>query len=454
MKDYTELFSAFLVDHGVTADLALIVARVFSVTAVIILAWAANFIAKRFILQLVKSVITRSRFEWDDVMLKTGVFTRLSHIAPALVINTFGPVVLGGSPVVLAGVEGAVSIYLICIWLGVLYALLNAIQQIIEQREQTKGVPIKGFMQAVKLVATVVALIFILATLLDKSPLYLFSGLGAITAVLLLVFKDAILGFVAGIQISTNNMVQVGDWIEMPKAGADGDVIDVSLTTVKVQNWDKTITTIPTYSLISDSFKNWRGMKDAGGRRIKRSIYFDVTSIHFADEGELERWAKIAHVREHLEEKRQAIASDNEKLGEQANVLGNGRRLTNMGTFRAYCVSYLKSHPHIHQEMTLLVRQMQPTEHGLPLQIYAFVNDTNWGFYEGVQSDIFDHLLAVAKVFDLRVYQQPSGADVIAGVDQLRRNPAVGAAGADQAAEDLPDEREKPEELAKPSDDS
>ena len=274
---------------------------------------------------------------------------------------------------------------------------------------------------AIKLVATVVGVIFILAIILNKSPLFLFSGLGAITAVLLLVFKDAILGFVAGIQISANDMVRVGDWIEMPKAGADGDVIDVSLTTVKVQNWDKTITTIPTYSLISDSFRNWRGMSDSGGRRIKRAIYFDISSIQFANEEQLETWSKIGHVREHLDRKRREIAADNDKLGDEANVLGNGRRLTNIGTFRAYCVNYLKTHPHIAQDKTLLVRQLQPSEHGLPLEIYTFVNNTAWAFYEGVQSDIFDHLLAVAKVFDLRVFQAPSGFDVVRGVTQFTK---------------------------------
>jgi len=365
-------------------------------------------------------VVKRSKVTWDDALLDSGVFTRLSHLAPSLVINTFGPGVLGGTPRVLAGVNGAVTIYLILIWLSVLFALLNAIQMIAEKKERNKGMPIKGFTQAIKLVATVVSLIFVLAVLLGKSPVYLFSGLGALTAVLLLVFKDAILGFVAGIQISADNMVRVGDWIEMPKAGADGDVIDVSLTTVKVQNWDKTITTIPTYSLISDSFKNWRGMSEMGGRRIKRSINFDISSIKFADEAQLERWSKIGHVKEHLARKQKEILADNQKLGDEASVLGNGRRLTNMGTFRAYCLAYLKSHQDIHQDMTLLVRQLQPTEHGLPLEIYVFVNNTAWAYYEGVQSDLFDHMLSVTKVFDLKVFQDPSGADVIAGVAALK----------------------------------
>ncbi|GAB5561877.1 MAG: mechanosensitive ion channel [Synoicihabitans sp.] len=385
-----------------------------------ILAWAANFLAKSVILRIVKAAVKRSKTDMDDAFVDTGVFTRLSHLAPALVINTFAPGVLGRSEAVLNGVNGAVSVYLVCIWLGVLFAVLNAVQKITEYKSRAKGVPVKGFVQAIKLVSVIVSLILILAVLLDKSPIYLFSGLGALTAVLMFVFKDAILGFVAGIQISANQMVKVGDWIEMPQASADGDVIDVSLTTVKVQNWDKTISTIPTYDLISKSFRNWRGMSESGGRRIKRNLCFDSNSIRFADETQLERWSKIGFVREHLAAKQEEIAKDNEKLGEDANTLGNGRRLTNIGTFRAYTLNYLKNHAHIAQDKTLLVRQLQPTPHGLPLEIYCFVNDTAWAFYEGVQSDIFDHLVAVAKVFDLEVYQHPSGSDLSEGFASLR----------------------------------
>ncbi len=412
----------FFKDHGVPEDLADNVAAGVGLVWVIILAILANALAKGIIVRVVHALAKRSRMRWDDRLAETGVFTRLSHLAPAIVINTFGSVVLGNTPRVLAGVSGAVSIYLILIWLSVLFALLNTIQGAIEDRENRKGVPVKGFVQAIKLTAVVVGVIFVLAVILDKSPVLLFSGLGAVTAVLMLVFKDAILGFVAGIQLSANDMVRVGDWIEMPKAGADGDVIDVALTTVKVQNWDKTITTIPAYSLISESFRNWRGMSESGGRRVKRSICFDVSSITFANEEQLERWSQIGHVREHLDRKKAEIAQDNEKLGADANVLGNGRRLTNIGTFRAYCLNYLKTHPRVDQEKTLIVRQLQPTPQGLPLEIYCFANNTAWAVYEGIQSDIFDHLLAVAKVFDLEVYQQPSGSDVSEGVAALRES--------------------------------
>jgi miniconductance mechanosensitive channel len=425
MEALLELFRHELIRLGFSEPAAGWIATGGGVLLVIVLAWAANFVAKRVILQLVMRLIARTRFTWDDAMVRAGVFTRLSHLAPALVINALGPEVLGETPAVLAGVSSAVSLYLVVIWILVLFALLNALHALAEQHGRLQGIPIKGLIQAIKLVAVLLAVIFALAILLDKSPLYLLSGLGALTAVLLLVFRDAILGFVAGIMISANEIVRVGDWIEMPNAGADGDVIDVSLTTVKVRNWDKTITTIPTYNLISDSFKNWRGMKETGGRRIKRAIHLDLQSIRFADEAMLERWKKISHVRAHLDRKLAEIAADNEKLGPEANVLGNGRRLTNIGTFRAYCVSYLRAHPLIHQELTFLVRQLQPTAQGLPLEIYVFVNDTNWSVYEGVQADIFDHLLSVVSVFDLRVYQHPSGHDV---KEAVARAPAATAA--------------------------
>ncbi|WP_221032162.1 mechanosensitive ion channel family protein [Actomonas aquatica] len=411
MNPLLESLQTFLEAHKFSDYWSEVITTAVGFTLLALLAVLINVLAKRVILNVVHVVVKRTRFTWDDQLQETGVFTRLSHLAPAIVINTFGPSVLGNEPLLSAVVHGIVTIYLICIWLGVLFALLNGIQIAIEKRKARKGVPVKGFVQAIKLTAVVVGVIFILAVVLNKSPVLLFSGLGAVTAVLLLVFKDAILGFVAGIQISANDMVRVGDWIEMPKAGADGDVIDVALTTVKVQNWDKTITTIPAYSLISDSFRNWRGMSDSGGRRIKRSIFFDISSIGFANPEQLERWSKIGHVREHLDRKRQEIAADNEKLGDEANVLGNGRRLTNIGTFRAYCLNYLKTHPSVDTGKTLLVRQLQPTPHGLPLEIYCFANNTAWAVYEGIQADIFDHLFAVAKVFDLEVYQQPSGAD-------------------------------------------
>jgi miniconductance mechanosensitive channel len=401
-----------LLARGLTPETAAATIMATGMIVLVVIAWLANLIAKQLILRVVSAIVTRTKFLWDDAMFEAGFFTRLSHLAPAMAINAFGPAALGGSPEVLAATNMAVSVYLTFIWLAVFFALLDAAHLVAERSGRAGNVPIKGFLQAIKLMAALVALILVLSTLLDKSPVYILTGMGALTAVLLLVFRDAILGFVAGIMISVNEMVRIGDWIEMPKAGADGDVIDVSLTTVKVQNWDKTITTIPSYDLISGSFKNWRGMFESGGRRIKRSLHIDMQSVRFADDAMLARWRKIALLKSYLEEKQAEIDEDNRRRGTDLSILGNGRRLTNLGTFRAYCIAYLHAHPKIHQDLTFLVRQLEPGEHGMPLEIFVFTNDTRWAVYEGVQADIFDHLLAVIGEFDLRVFQSPSGGDV------------------------------------------
>ncbi|TSJ77073.1 mechanosensitive ion channel family protein [Rariglobus hedericola] len=425
MESFIDKFTLWLQAHGASLEQSLWLARASSVVAMLLLAFAANWIAKHIILRTVKSIAKRTTVTWDDVLLETGVFTRLSHLAPALVIDALGPVALGHNSETLAAVETATSIYLLIIGLMVLHALLNTAQLILGRTTRGAQIPIKGFTQGIMLLATLITGIFILAALMGKSPVYFLSGIGALTAIIILIFKDAILGFVAGIQISVNQLVRVGDWIEMPKNGADGDVIDVSLTTVKVRNWDKTITTIPTYSLISDSFKNWRGMTDSGGRRIKRSLYIDMHTVAFATEQQLARWNGLRLLKPYLDEKLAAIASEKNQPGQDTGVLGNGRRLTNLGTFRAYCIAYLKAHPGIHQDMTFLVRQLQPTEHGVPLELYVFTTDIRWAFYEDVQSDIFDHLLAVIGQFDLRVFQNASGSDIEAAASALRSRPAL-----------------------------
>jgi miniconductance mechanosensitive channel len=262
--------------------------------------------------------------------------------------------------------------------------------------------------------------VFALSITLDKSPWVFLSGLGAMTAVVLLIFKDAILGLVAGIQLSANDMVRPGDWIEMSKYGADGDVMEVTLTTVKVRNWDKTITTIPTYALISDSFRNWRGMTMSGGRRIKRSVWIDVNSIRFCSPEMIEKFERIALLKEYVRSKREELEKYNREQGVDDASPVNGRRMTNVGTFRAYLVQYLRHHPQVHQQLTLLVRQLQPTEKGLPIEVYVFSSDQRWVEYEAIQADIFDHILAVLPEFGLRPFQSPSGADIAGALSGLR----------------------------------
>lgn len=436
-------FTTWLERSGVPAEWSSGLALVVALLALVVLAAAANWVAKRVILRAVGLFTARTSNTWDDVLVQSGVFTRLSHLAPAIVIDALGSAVLAGHPDELAMLEGATSIYLILIGLMVLHAALDAAQRLLARSERGAGVPVKGFTQAIMLLACLVAGVFILAQLMGKSPVYFLSGLGAVTAIIILVFKDAILGFVAGIQISVNQLVRIGDWIELPKAGADGDVIDVTLTTVKVRNWDKTITTIPTYTLISDSFKNWRGMFESGGRRIKRSLFIDMQTVAFADEKLLAAWREMRLLRPYLDEKLAEIAKENAERGDtDAGELGNGRRLTNLGTFRAYCVAYLRANPRIHQDMTFLVRQLQPTEHGLPLEIYVFANDTRWAVYEGIQADVFDHLLAIIGRFGLRVFQTPSGHDVGRMADKLAIGPDAGPRATDADGPDAASPKE------------
>ncbi len=401
----------WFIERGLSENITGYIVNVLFVLAIIVLSCLVNIIAKRVILAGVSRLIKSSSSSWDDIFLKNKVFKKLSHIAPAMVIYLLIPLAFPDSTFFVSLVKDGTIIYMIIITLMVLDSFLNTCHDIYQTFEVSKEIPIKGIVQAIKIILIFIGGVMILSTITNKTPLYFLSGLGALTAVLMLIFKDAILGFVAGIQLSANNMVHKGDWIEMPQFGADGDVLDVSLTTVKVQNWDKTITTIPTYSLISHSFRNWRGMEESGGRRIKRALYIDMTSIKFCDREELERFSRIQYISEYIERKNAELSEYNQEHGVDESSLVNGRKLTNIGTFRAYVEAYLRNHPKIHQNMTFLVRQLAPTDHGLPLEIYVFSNDQVWARYESIQADIFDHFLAAIPAFDLRVFQNPSGAD-------------------------------------------
>ena len=385
------------------------------------LGWVANFLLKRFVLGLVRSIIKKSKASIGEHLIGEKFFHRLSHLAPAFVISSLSSFVFLNYPVLNDLIKIVVNLYLVVIALCVIDSFINAIYQFSEKSDFSSKIPLKGICQAIKIIINGTGVIFILSILLDKSPLYFLSGLGALTAVLLLVFKDVILGLVAGVQLTTNNMVRKGDWIEMPKYGADGDVIDVSLTTVKAQNWDKTVSTIPAHALVSDAFKNWRGMSESGGRRIKRSIHLDLSSVRFLKESEIEELEKIELLQDYFKGKRSDIGDEGlavEKKGMVAPLL-NGRNLTNAGTFRAYCKEYLRANPSIHKKgMTFLVRQLAPTDRGLPIEIYVFVNDVRWVYYEAIQSDIFDHLLASLPIFGLSAFQLPSDSSFSKIIEQ------------------------------------
>lgn len=371
-----------------------------------------DLIAKRILVGTVRKLAKRSSVSWDDALVRHNVFGRLVQVVPALIVFfgiSFVPELADAGAKLIRNIAMG---YMVLMLTMAVSAILGALNAIYATTPAAKERPIKGFVQLVQIVVWVLGGILITATVLDRSPLVLLTGFGAMTAILLLVFKDTILSLVASVQLTAQDMVRVGDWIEMPQFGADGDVIDVQLHTVKVQNWDKTITTIPTHRLITDSFKNWRGMSQTGARRIKRAIVIDVSSIRIQTDDEVDHFTRFALLGDYIKEKEQRLAEYNAGLATEVDAEVNRRRLTNIGTFRAYTFNYLKNHPRIDQNMTLMVRQLAPGPEGLPLEIYCFTNTTVWAVYEDIQSDIFDHLLAIIPEFGLRLFQKPAGSDL------------------------------------------
>ncbi len=384
---------------------------VIKIIVLLVLCWVVNTFAKNFVMRLVKRIAHKTKNDWDDVFVEQRVFKNASQFAPALLIYFLAPIWFEASEEVVDVIKRVANAYMIVVGCRVVDAVLNSILIIYQRYDVSRKKPIKGYLQAVKTLVYFLTALFVISTLMNKSPWGFLSIFGGLTAVILLIFKDMILGLVAGIQLTSNNMVARGDWIEMPKYGADGDIVDMTLTTIMVQNWDKTITTIPMQALVSDSFKNWKGMQESDGRRIKRAIRIDMNSVKFVDEVLLKKLEKVEYLKVYLKEKTEDIEGFNRDRKIDDRTLMNGRRLTNLGTFRAYIVSYLRNHPKIHRDMTFLVRHLAPTEHGLPIEIYVFSNDKVWANYEAVQADIFDHVLAVIPEFDLRVFQNPTGAD-------------------------------------------
>lgn len=384
-----------------------IVIAIIALTSLII-----HFILHRVVIRLISHRATQSQGVWQRALFQNKLFSRLALTLQGFILYTQARIWLESGSDSLAVIEVMTHLWVLLFATLSLFALLDTLEQVANSTPYGRRFPLRGIFQSIKLAGALLTIIFAISLLIGKSPVILFSGLGAMTAVLLLVFKDPIMGLVAGIQLSANDMLAVGDWLEMPKYNADGDVIDISLTTVKVRNWDKTITTIPAYALISDSFKNWRGMSESGGRRIKRSVNIDATSVKFLDEDSLKRLRRAQLLTDYIENKVREIEEYNRENNIDPESPVNGRRLTNLGTFRAYLNAYLQAHGKIHKEMTLMVRQLQPDANGIPIEIYAFTNDTRWAVYEGIQADIFDHIFAVIPEFGLRVHQTPTGYDL------------------------------------------
>ena len=401
-----DAFSGFFAEHALLHAL-------FDFAVVTLIAVVLTFIARKIVDVIIRFAVTRTKTNWDDIFFNHGVFSKFVNMVPALVFywSAFS-FERGGH-----WLKKLSFCIIILVVMDILRAANKAMLEIYDSFEISKDKPLKGLMQIVLIVIYCVGFIAIISILLDKSPALLLSGFGAMTAVLLLIFRDTILGFVAGLQIAANNSIRKGDWIVMPQNNADGEVIDIALHTVKIQNWDKTIANIPTHKFMEESFINWRGMVESGGRRMSRSILFDVSSVRRLTDEEIKELGKIELIADYIKAKTAEIERYNAKSDSTAQA--NMRRLTNIGTFREYAKQYLLHNENLRHDLTLIVRQMQQTEHGLPLQIYAFTKATEWAKHEAVQSDILDHLISSAGFFGLRLYQQPGWHDIHVVAEKL-----------------------------------
>jgi len=403
-----EYFNNLLLSYDFDREVSLYLAYCMAIVLIILIIFIVDLLSKRVFLRLVYFYIKKSKSSWDDVLLQNHVFDQLARIPAIIVIYIAGSLF----PAYQSWIQRIAFCFIIFLIIKAVSRLIDSANDIYAKYEISKERPIKGYLQGVKIFLIIMAGIIILSIIIDRSPWILLSGLGAATAVLLLIFQNSILGLVASIQLSANDMVKIGDWIEMPSHGADGNVIDISLHTVKVQNWDKTIVTIPTHALISESFKNWKGVKEAGGRRIKRSVYIDMTTVKFCDDKMLDKFKRIQFLADYIDERSEEIEQYNKEHNIDTDCIVNGRRMTNIGCFRMYLLNYLKSHPKINRNMTIMVRQLQPDEKGIPIEIYAFAGATAWDEYEQIQSDIFDHIMAIVPEFELALFQSITGNDL------------------------------------------
>jgi miniconductance mechanosensitive channel len=380
--------------------------------AVLVVGEIVHRVVRHYLLRFLEGVARESRHAWDQALFDARLPQRLAWAVPLLVWQLGADLVPHVSPDVMLVLKRSMLAAQVVILVRAFAALLDGINRIYILRPRAGERPIKGFLQVVSVLAHLAAVILVASILMDRSPVIFLSGLGAMTAVLLLIFRDTLLSLVAGVQITSNDLIRVGDWIEMPQFQADGDVVDIALNSIKVQNWDRTFSVIPTHKFLEHSFKNWRGMQESRGRRIKRAVHIDQSTIRYLTPEEVDQFARWELLGEYIARKREEIEAFNREHPEKEGRVPHVRRMTNIGTFRAYLVEYLKAHPEIRQDMTFLVRQLEPGPQGLPMEIYVFSSEIRWAFYEGIQADIFDHVLATVPEFGLRVFQQPGGADV------------------------------------------
>lgn len=412
----------FILQNQLLSDLAGLLPRemqtnyteeAIALALIFLISGIVHIVIRYWIIKLLHKLDEKTETEWYAVILKHKLPQRALFIIPLLIIyNGLGLFPEGYSTLTDFVIRIAAAT-MILVSARVFDAFLSALHTFYLMRPTEHQTPIKSYIQLGKVVVYVLSGFFIISSLADKSPWYFLSGVGAIMAIILLLFRDTLLSLVASVQLTNNDLIRVGDWIEMPNFGADGDVIDIALNTVRVQNWDKTITVIPTHKFLDHSFRNYRGMQESGGRRIMRSLNFDISSIRFLSHAEIERLSSSHLLKDYIADKMESVHSYNAKhLKNSKSTLTNGRWLTNIGTFRAYVIEYLKKHPRSNKNLTMLVRQLESTDRGMPLQIYVFTDTTAWAEYEAIQADIFDHLIAVAPEFGLRIFQQPSGNDI------------------------------------------
>ena len=412
------LLEKLLTDSGLPAPATQLVILALSILALTVLAYLVSKLTRHLMVPFFVRATTLSKSDWDDRLVSNRFFDPLAIMVPVIVVYATVGIFLAERPFFAEVVRRLCMIILVFLAVRMVNSILYTVEDIYKRSEVSKRKPISGYLSVVRIVMFILAGIFIVSTLTDKSPWGIVSILGGLTAVVLLIFKDTILGFVASLQLVSHDMVRLGDWIEMPKFEADGEVIDISIHTVKVQNWDMTITTIPTYALVSNAFKNWRGMSQSGGRRIKRALYLDMNSVRFCTPEMLEKFNKFDSLKDYLQKKQAEIDLYNQEHNFDNSSVPNGRQQTNIGIFRAYIKNYLINHPKTNENMTLLVRHLPPTAKGLPMEIYLFSSDQAWANYEDIQADIFDHIIAVLPEFGLRVFQEPSGLDLQSLRDQ------------------------------------
>lgn len=422
IREASNYLANYLIEKGLNEGMAHFLNMLVNIAIVFVLWYIIHYVTKKVLLTAFQKFTNKTKTTFDDYLVKSNFPRYISNILPLLLLILTVPVVFQDYPQLLWFFEKLVDVYIIILMVLIARSLLRTTTNYMKRHERYRDKPIESYTQILMIVFWSLGLIFIFSELTGKSVIGFLISLGAASAIILFIFKDTILGFIASIQVSVNDIVRIGDWITFSKYGADGFVTEINLATVRVQNWDNTYTTIPTYNLIADSFHNWRGMQESPGRRIKRALYIKQNSIRYINDEDISKFGEYNLIGAYIKERQQEITEYNKKLGINKKYLINGRHQTNLGVFRKYALSYLQSHSQINQEMTMMVRHLPPTTQGIPLEIYCFSKDKRWEFYEGITADIFDHLIAAIPYFDLQLFESPSGDDIIRSLQSLNRN--------------------------------